>query len=118
MWAFLIIGQSGLSNIPALPKYDLVADVGATNARFALTLDNAPGLLHIRVLACADYPSLEMAVSSHLASTDTTGLIAKACITSESECFAPAYNVRAYRLKRRMQWLGCLREKTQWHRCC
>ena len=49
-----------------MPKYDLVADVGATNARFALTLDNAPGLLHIKVLACADYPSLEMAVSAYL----------------------------------------------------
>jgi len=74
-----------------MPKYHLVADVGATNARFALTLDNAPGLLHIKVLACADYPSLEMAMSSYLAGTDTTGLIAKACIAIAGTVHLPEF---------------------------
>ena len=53
-----------------MPKYDLVADVGATNARFALTFGNSLDLLHIKVLACANYPSLESAVSAYLASID------------------------------------------------
>jgi len=76
-----------------MPKYDLVADVGATNARFALTLNNAPGLLHIKVLACADYPSLEMAVSAYLSSTDTTGLIARACIAIAGTVHLPEFSL-------------------------
>lgn len=42
----------------------LIADIGGTNARFAL--ENAHGALeHIQVLACGDYPSLEMAIRSY-----------------------------------------------------
>jgi glucokinase len=77
-----------------MPKYDLVADVGATNARFALTLNNEPGLLHIKVLACANYPSLEMAVSAYLiTSTDATGLIAKACIAIVGTVHLPEFSL-------------------------
>jgi glucokinase len=43
----------------------LIADIGGTNARFAL--ESAPGVLdHIEVLACGDYPSLEIAIRSYL----------------------------------------------------
>lgn len=43
----------------------LIADIGGTNARFAL--QNAGGALeHIQVLPCNDYPSLELAVRSFL----------------------------------------------------
>jgi glucokinase len=45
----------------------LLADVGGTNARFALEL--APNRIeHIDVLACADYPSLADAITAYLAS--------------------------------------------------
>ena len=43
----------------------LLADVGATNARFALCA--APGKFQrIRVLACEDYPSIQQAISAYL----------------------------------------------------
>ena len=64
----------------SMPNFNLVADVGATNARFALTLSNAPDLLHTKVLPCADYPSLEAAVSAYLSSIGALGLITQACI--------------------------------------
>jgi len=44
----------------------LVADVGATNARFALI--GADGrILRVRVLACEDYPSIQAAIAVYLA---------------------------------------------------
>ncbi|KZE30305.1 glucokinase [Crenobacter luteus] len=44
----------------------LIADIGGTNARFAL--ETAPGVLdRIEVLACADYPTMEMAIRTYLA---------------------------------------------------
>jgi glucokinase len=63
-----------------MPDYNLVADVGATNARFALTQGRAKDLLHIKVLPCVDYPSLEAAMTAYLVSTGALGLIVKACI--------------------------------------
>jgi glucokinase len=44
----------------------LVADIGGTNARFALTGDGLTEPTHIRVLACADYPTLEDAIVAYL----------------------------------------------------
>jgi len=76
-----------------MPKYNLVADVGATNARFALTQDNSQGLQHIKVLACADYPSLETAVSAYLASTDAVGLITQACIAIAGTVHLPEFSL-------------------------
>jgi glucokinase len=76
-----------------MPKYDLVADVGATNARFALTLSNSLGLIHIKVLACADYPSLETAVCAYLASIGAEGLIAKACIAIAGTVHLPEFSL-------------------------
>ncbi|GGC11699.1 hypothetical protein GCM10011572_36340 [Pseudoduganella buxea] len=47
----------------------LLADVGGTNARFAL--ETAPGQVgHIHVLACADYPTLADALRAYLALPD------------------------------------------------
>ncbi len=42
----------------------LIADIGATNARFALVDNGAIG--HIRVLPCADYPTLAEAACAYL----------------------------------------------------
>ncbi len=50
----------------------LLADVGGTNARFALEL--APGRIdHIHVLPCADYPSLATALRAYLALPQLVG---------------------------------------------
>jgi len=45
----------------------LIADIGATNARFALVEDGV--ISHIKVLACADYPTLADAAAHYLAGT-------------------------------------------------
>lgn len=42
----------------------VIADIGATNARFALIEND--GIAHIRVLACADYPTLADAANEYL----------------------------------------------------
>lgn len=44
----------------------LLADIGGTNARFALALGSRQ-IVHIRVLACADYPDLKAAIAAYLA---------------------------------------------------
>jgi len=76
-----------------MPKYNLVADVGATNARFALTQVDLPDLQNIMVLPCADYPSLEAAVSAYLASTKAAGLISKACIAIAGTVHLPQFSL-------------------------
>lgn len=49
------------------PAWNLVADIGGTHTRFALS--NAPRTLeNIRVLATADYPGIEQAISHYLKS--------------------------------------------------
>lgn len=47
----------------------LVADIGGTNARLALTHPDTPrpGITCLRTLACADHPSLQHAIEAYLA---------------------------------------------------
>jgi glucokinase len=49
-----------------LTTVSLIADVGATNARFAL-LGTTGDIERVRVLACADYPSIGDAIEAYLA---------------------------------------------------
>lgn len=44
----------------------LLADIGGTNARFALALGPRQ-IVHIRVLACADYPDFKAVITAYLA---------------------------------------------------
>jgi|TARA_B110000977_G_scaffold52248_1_gene71026 glucokinase len=76
-----------------MSKYDLVADIGATNARFALTHGSSPELLRIKVLACADYPNLQTAVADYLASANAVGLISKACIAIAGTVHLPEFSL-------------------------
>jgi glucokinase len=48
-----------------LTTVSLIADVGATNARFAL-LGKTGEIERVRVLACADYPSIDDAIEAYL----------------------------------------------------
>ena len=58
----------------------LLADVGGTNARFALEV--APGRIDaIEVLACADYPTLAAALVAYLALPPVVEIIAKSGAT-------------------------------------
>lgn len=62
--------HSSSTGFPGGPR--LLADVGGTNARFALEL--APGNIDlIDVLPCADYPSLAAALLAYLASPAVAG---------------------------------------------
>ena len=52
--------------MPAAALARLVGDIGATNARFGLVTPEAE-LLHTRIYACEDFPSLEAAAAAYLA---------------------------------------------------
>lgn len=48
----------------------LVADVGATNARFGLTLSGNANVMQEKVLPCSAYPSISAAIEHYLAGID------------------------------------------------
>jgi len=50
-----------------MQKYNLVADIGGTNARFALVDSERSGISRVRVLSGADYPSIGDAIRDYLA---------------------------------------------------
>jgi glucokinase len=54
----------------------LLADIGGTNARFALQRAGGEGYADIEVLACGDYPTIEAAVRAYLARATERGLAA------------------------------------------
>jgi len=98
-----------------MSKYNLVADVGATNARFALTLGSSRELLSIKVLACADYPNLQTAVADYLASTDAVGLISKACIAIAGTVHLPEFSLANNHWRvNKAQVHAALKVKTLW----
>jgi len=55
--------------ITPLPALSLIADIGGTNARFALV--GPQGVFDERVLRCADYPSLADAVEAYLVAQES-----------------------------------------------
>lgn len=57
----------------AIPSPRLLADVGGTNARFALELPGG-AIGHIHVLACAAYPTLADALKAYLALPDVAAV--------------------------------------------
>jgi glucokinase len=54
----------------------LLADIGGTNARFALQRAGSDGFADIEVLACGDYPAIEDAVRAYLDRAAARGLAA------------------------------------------
>jgi glucokinase len=52
----------------------LLADIGGTNARFALQQAGSDGYADIEVLACADYPAIDDAVRAYLGRAAARGL--------------------------------------------
>jgi len=67
-----------------VPQYDLIADIGGTNARFALTdpREARPALLQQQSLRCAEFGSLQHAAEHYLAAVGarpTRAALAVAC---------------------------------------
>jgi glucokinase len=56
----------------------LVADIGGTNARFALHDPSTDSLERLRVLAAADYPDIDTAIDAYLAGTGAAH-VSEAC---------------------------------------
>jgi len=64
-------------------NYALVADIGGTNARFALVEEGSVKLVAIEVLPCADYANLDQAIVDYLARAGV-GSVSQACFAVAS----------------------------------
>ena len=45
-------------------NFQIVADIGGTNARFACAADAESRLQHVTTLKCADYPGVDDAIGA------------------------------------------------------
>src|SRR4029079_12421288 len=85
----------------------LIADIGATNARFALVENGV--INHIQVLACADYPTLGDAAAHYLATTGArpeTGAFAVATALDGSDHVAMTNHDWAFSVRGTGQQIG------------
>ena len=78
-----------------MSKYNLIGDIGATNARFAVVCDGEHRLQNIRYLPCSEYANLQSAINFYL--TEFSDIdISSACFAiagaSHTETFKLANN--------------------------
>lgn len=64
--------------------YSLVADIGGTNARFAIVTDSELKSIEPRNLRCSDYPTIVDAVKSYLEQVGMVGLVKQAALSVAS----------------------------------
>ena len=80
-----------ISNQP----YNLVGDIGGTNARFALVAPGKSELMSIKTLQCTKFETVQEAINSYLSSISNVEIIS-ACIasagTTHLDIFKPANN--------------------------
>ena len=80
-----------ISNQP----YNLVGDIGGTNARFALVAPGKSELMSIKTLQCTKFETVQEAIKSYLSSINDVEIIS-ACIasagTTHLDVFKPANN--------------------------
>ena len=80
-----------ISNQP----YNLVGDIGGTNARFALVAPGKSELMSIKTLQCTKFETVQEAIKSYLSSINDVEIIS-ACIasagTTHLDIFKPANN--------------------------
>ena len=80
-----------ISNQP----YNLVGDIGGTNARFALVAPGKSELMSIKTLQCTKFETVQEAIKSYLSSINDAEIIS-ACIasagTTHLDVFKPANN--------------------------
>ncbi|WP_151703752.1 glucokinase [Nitrincola alkalilacustris] len=75
-----------------MSRYSLVADVGGTNARFALVAEGSRALEQVQTLACADYENLDAACLEYFRQAGVSG------ITRASLAFACPVQVETIRM--------------------
>ncbi len=73
-------------------QYSLVADVGATNARFALVSDRGE-LQKIAIFPCEDYPNLESAMVAYLEQEHAKSLVKAVCIAIAGTVHQPIFQL-------------------------
>lgn len=61
-------------------SHDIVADIGGTNARFAVVRSGDGRLDTLRVLRCADYPTIQDAIRHYLAELEPGLNLARLCL--------------------------------------
>ena len=61
--------------------YNLVGDIGGTNARFALVVPGESELISIKKLSCNKFETVQEAIKSYLSSINNVG-IKSSCIAS------------------------------------
>src|SRR5690606_25800725 len=61
-------------------SYDIIADIGGTNARFALVRSGGSQLEALRVLRCADHPDILDAIRHYLAELEPGLPVARLCL--------------------------------------
>ena len=75
--------------------YNLVGDIGGTNARFALVAQGESELINIKTLQCNKFETIQQAIKSYLSSIDNVQ-IGSSCIasagTTHLDIFKPANN--------------------------
>ena len=80
-----------ISNQP----YNLVGDIGGTNARFALVASGKSELMSIKTLQCTKFETVQEAIKSYLSSINDAEIVS-ACIasagTTHLDVFKPANN--------------------------
>ena len=97
----------------------LVADIGGTNARFAM-LDEQGQPVAMRVLPCADYPSLTDAINAYLAQSGqarpTSAVIAVATFTNQDQIKMTnhvwSFSVAQTRTQLSLERLHCINDFT------
>ena len=76
-------------------SYNLVGDIGGTNARFALVAPGESKLISIKTLQCNKFETIQHAINSYLSSIDNVQ-IGSSCIasagTTHLDIFKPANN--------------------------
>ena len=62
-------------------SYNLVGDIGGTNARFALVVPGESDLMSIKTLSCTEFSTVQEAMTSYLSSVENVE-INSSCIAS------------------------------------
>jgi len=87
--------QGTIKQLKQTNSYNLVGDIGGTNARFALVAKGESELISIKTLQCKKFETIQQAIKYYLSSIDDVQ-IESACIasagTTHLDIFKPANN--------------------------
>ena len=87
--------QGTIKQLKQSDSYNLVGDIGGTNARFALVVPGESELINIKTLSCNKFETIQEAIKSYLSSINDVQ-IKSSCIasagTTHLDVFKPANN--------------------------